>query len=89
MTDAPSMTSAEWRARPTMAMMTCLRRMQAENGKLVRVPNGWKVVSTKSKNIGVLFWFPASCGNGLVNRGLVGADGYLTKQGIAAMERYR
>ena len=81
--------TTEWRARPSMSMMACLARLISIDGRLVRVPNVYKVVSDRPKHIGVLYWFPTATGHGLINRGMVDGRGYLTDLGRDAPERYR
>lgn len=74
-------------ARPTMSMMTCLKRLVAVNGRLVRhtrlvggvsAPGrGWRVEHRGS----VFYWFPTVTGNGLKTRGMIDEDGYITALG--------
>ena len=66
-----------------------LLALAEKDGRLVRVPNDYKVVSDRPKHIGVLYWFPTATGHGLINRGMVDGRGYLTDLGRDAPERYR
>jgi len=86
MNDRP-LTGDEQTVRPTMAMACCMRRLRLTGGYLVRTRGmGWKVETEAG---GPLYWFAPTTVNGLKNRGWVDDDGRLTRQGIAAMERYR
>lgn len=90
MSDAPKrIPTVEWRARPTMSMMACLRRIMETDGRLVRVANGYKVVSVDRAHVGVLYWFPTATGNGLTNRGMVDDRGFITDLGRTAPARFR
>lgn len=90
------MTAEVAQVRPTMAMLTCLRRLRDTGGRLVRdTPKtmsgfpikdaklGWKVHVPFKPSI---YWFTTMTGNGLFALGLVDELGYIGILGRAALE---
>ena len=63
-----------------------MRRLIATGGRLVRMSEGgYRVLHRRSG----LYWFPTQAVRGLINRGMVSDEGYLTPAGLAAYERYK
>lgn len=72
-----------------MSMMNCLNRLEVSGGQLTKIPGGYKVVVNRGKLAGVLFWFPTTTGNGLINRGMVDRLGFISGHGRQAIERFK
>jgi hypothetical protein len=89
MNDEPAhrIPAVEWRARPTMAMMACLRRVESTRG--------WLTPTTSTTHRGYtinrvgqieFYWYSTQCVRGLIARGLVDGQGYMTEAGRAALK---
>lgn len=80
--------AVEWRARPTMSMMTCLDRLVAVDGYLVRNYTGMSGYNVRYDGT-ILYWFSTQTRNGLHARGMIDDQGRITELGLQARERFR
>lgn len=75
-------------ARPTMTMIACMRRLNAIDGVMKPTHHGARGFVVRPSNAATpVYWFPTTCGNGLIARGFVSErEGGLTRTGRRWLE---